>query len=146
MSELDITNDWYEKEWNRLLVRWFQKHEPWNLFSRRDQVVLAVGYIANTHLAGNGWDLIRDMASGAPEKLAYYTPDAFDAIGRPEIAGWLRDFIVLGKTTGNEEQDEVNHEKAMDEWVKVADAIREDLGDECRVLVELYTLCEKQNN
>lgn len=143
MSSLNIP-EWFSDKWMRLQARWVEDKIPWDSLSRPDQVLFAVGYILETIVGGNGWDLIEDMKTPdlGMRDLALKTPDAFSSLGYESVARQLKKFIELSRTSGDDTLDAANHEQAEDVWSEISKEL--DVWDDERVVLkDLYRWYQK---
>jgi hypothetical protein len=136
MSSPDVVG-WFDDNW--MPVRERALDGGWDSLPRRDQVLLAVGFLLDSCVGDGVWAVVDGVVKGNDEGLTARMPDALDEVGLPEAADHVRSIIRLRAPTGSPAQDKTNREKALGHWGEVNDLFEECVpGGERVMLTKLY--------
>src|SRR5262245_35533591 len=92
MDEPDIS-EWFWDHWEECRDQATQS--GWDSLSRRDQVVLAVGFLFDSCIGDGVWAIVDGVVDGNDEGLTVKMPDALSEIGLEEAAEHIRQIIFL---------------------------------------------------
>jgi hypothetical protein len=91
----------------------------WESLSRRDQVLLAVGFLLDSCVGDGVWAVVDGVVEGNDEGLTVKMPEALEEVGLPEAAEHVRGIIRLRAPTGAPKKDEGNRKKALGHWREI---------------------------
>ena len=129
--------EWFDGNWMK--VRDLEKENGWASLNRRDQVLLAVGFLIDSCIGDGEWAIVDGVIEGQDEGLTVKMPDALEQIGLSKIAEYVNNIILLRKPAGSKVNDEANRERAVAQWEKVLAAFGEFVpGGERVILTTLY--------
>jgi hypothetical protein len=129
--------DWFDGNW--MPTRRRALDSGWDSLSRRDQVLLAVGFLLDSCVCDGVWAIVDGVVEGSDEGLTVKMPDALEAVGLSEAAEHVRNIIRLRAPTGTRRKDKSNRDKALDHWRSINRLFEEWVPFQERVmLAKLY--------
>lgn len=109
---------WFDANWMR--QRELAMREGFDSLSRRDQVLVAVGFLIDSCIGDGEWAVVDGVVEGQDEGLTRRMPAALEDIGASEAAQHVREIIRLRAPTQTPEQDEANRDQAVEHWEEIA--------------------------
>jgi hypothetical protein len=116
MSNPDIVG-WFDDNW--MTTRDRACESGWDSLSRRDQVLLAVGFLLDSCVGDGVWAIVDGVAEGNDDGLTVKMPEALEEVGLPQAAEHVRGIIRLRAPTGSPKKDERNRKEALSHWREI---------------------------
>jgi hypothetical protein len=109
--------EWFDDNWMPTRDR---AHETgWDSLPRRDQVLLAVGFLLDSCIGDGVWAIVDGVVKGNDEGLTAKMPDALAEVGLPEAAEHIRSIVRLRAPSGSAKKDKNNRSKALEHWQEI---------------------------
>jgi hypothetical protein len=142
MSNPDLVG-WFDDNWMAARDRALQN--GWDALPRRDQVLVAVGFLLDSCVGDGVWAVVDRVVEGNDEGLTVRMPEALDAIGCPEAAEHVRSIVRLRAPTGSARKDAGNRTKALEHWQDICRLFEEWVpGGERVMLTRLHDWYHRQ--
>jgi hypothetical protein len=136
MSSTNIVG-WFDDSWMPTRERAIKS--GWGSLPRRDQVLLAVGFLLDSCVGDGVWAIVDGVVDGHDEGLTVRMPEALEEVGLPEAAAHVRSIIRLRAPTGSPRKDKLNREQALDRWGQIGELFEEWVpGGERVMLTKLH--------
>lgn len=136
MSSPDIVG-WFDNNW--MGVRERALKSGWDSLPRRDQVLVAVGFLLDGCIGDGVWAIVDGVVEGSDEGLTVRMPAALEDVGLPKVAEHVRSIIRLRAPTGSPAKVESNRSEALGHWGEINDLFEEWIpGGERVMLTKLY--------
>ncbi len=135
MSNPEIEK-WFDATWMRERDRALRS--GWEALARRDQVLVAVGFLLDSCVGDGEWAVVDGVVDGNDEGLTARMPDALEEVGLSLEADLVRQIIRLRKPTGSPRQDAINRDEALGHWQLIEALFERGMPEERVMLTQLY--------
>jgi hypothetical protein len=128
---------WFDDNWMPTRARALKS--GWDFLARRDQVLVAVGFLLDSCVGDGVWAIVDGVVKGNDEGLTVRMPDALEEVGLAEAAEQVRSIIRLRAPTQLPKMDESNRNEALGHWQKIHRLFDESVpGGERVMLTKLH--------
>ena len=118
MAKLAEYSQWFDANWMKQRERALK--EGFDTLPRRDQVLVAVGFLMDSMVGDGVWAIVDGIAEGNDEGLTAKMPTALDEIGFTDGAAHVRHIIRLREgavvSDEHEDQEDPTRDEALDHW------------------------------